>query len=91
MVVGDCFVEDSLWDIFDVWQRVELFSIWGIGNELKIFIVCSGLKKLLRRFVLKLVDQDLFGGIDNMVICVEIGIFFVVFFDDYGGLVRKNK
>ncbi|CAF2233174.1 unnamed protein product [Brassica napus] len=45
MVAGDRFAEDSLWDTSDVWQRVEPFSIWGIGNELKTFIVRSGLKK----------------------------------------------
>lgn len=87
MVAGDRFAEDSLWDTSDVWQRVEPFSIWGIGNELKTFIVRSGLKKPPRRFALKLADQDLPGGIDNMVIRAEIGTFSAALFDDYGGLM----
>ncbi|KAL1194607.1 hypothetical protein V5N11_031431 [Cardamine amara subsp. amara] len=87
MVSGDHFSEDSLWDTSDVWQRVEPFSIWSIGNELKTFIVRSGLKKPPRRFALKLADQDLPGGIDNMVIHAEIGTFSAALFDDYGGLM----
>ncbi|CAH8391411.1 unnamed protein product [Eruca vesicaria subsp. sativa] len=87
MVAGDRFAEDSLWDTSDVWQRVEPFSIWGIGNELKTFIVRTGLKKPPRRFALKLADQDLPGGIDNMVIHAEIGTFSAALFDDYGGLM----
>lgn len=91
MVAGDHFAEDSLWDTSDVWQRVEPFSIWSIGNELKTFIVRSGLKKPPRRLALKLADQDLPGGIDNMVIQAEIGTFSAALFDDYGGLVRKHE
>lgn len=87
MVAGDHFTEDSLWDTADVWQRAEPVSIWGIGNELKTFIVRSGLKKPPRRFALKLADQDLPGGIDNMVIQAKIGTFSAALFDDYGGLV----
>uniref|UniRef100_A0A1J3IIE4 Putative vacuolar protein sorting-associated protein 13A n=1 Tax=Noccaea caerulescens TaxID=107243 RepID=A0A1J3IIE4_NOCCA len=87
LVAGDHFAEDSLWDTTDVWQRVEPFSIWSIGNELKTFIVRSGLKKPPRRFALKLADQDLPGGTDNMVIHAEIGTFSAALFDDYGGLM----
>ncbi|EOA17894.1 hypothetical protein CARUB_v10006303mg [Capsella rubella] len=87
MVAGDHFAEDSLWDTSDVWQRAEPFSIWSIGNELKTFIVRSGLKKPPRRFALKLADQDLPGGTDNMVIHAEIGTFSAALFDDYGGLM----
>ncbi|CAN8324888.1 unnamed protein product [Cochlearia groenlandica] len=87
MVAGDHFAEDSLWDTSDVWQRIEPFSIWSIGNELKTFIVRSGLKKPPRRFALKLADQGLPGGTDNMVINAEIGTFSAALFDDYGGLM----
>ncbi|XP_019086561.1 PREDICTED: uncharacterized protein LOC104718635 [Camelina sativa] len=87
MVAGDHFAEDSLWDTSDFWQRAEPFSIWSIGNELKTFIVRSGLKKPPRRFALKLADQDLPGGTDNMVIHAEIGTFSAALFDDYGGLM----
>ncbi|VVA93348.1 unnamed protein product [Arabis nemorensis] len=87
MVAGDHFSEDSLWDTSDVWQRVEPFSIWSIGNQLKTFIVRSGLKKPPRRFALKLADQDLPGGVDNMIIHAEIGTFSAALFDDYGGLM----
>lgn len=87
MVAGDHFADESLWDTSDVWQRVEPFSIWSIGNELKTFIVRSGLKKPPRRFALKLADQGLPGGTDNMVIHAEIGTFSAALFDDYGGLM----
>ncbi|XP_010540792.1 PREDICTED: uncharacterized protein LOC104814451 [Tarenaya hassleriana] len=87
MVAGDQFAEDSLWDTSEVWQRIEPFSIWSIGNELKTFIVRNGFKRPPRRFALKLADQDLPGESDDMVIQAEIRTFSASLFDDYGGLM----
>ncbi|CAN1333900.1 Intermembrane lipid transfer protein VPS13 [Linum perenne] len=87
MVVGDQFLEESLWDTSDTRSRTEPFSIWTAGNELGTFIVRNGFKKPPRRFALKLADTNVQTGSDDTVIDAEIGTLSAAIFDDYGGLM----
>ncbi|CAI0538916.1 unnamed protein product [Linum tenue] len=86
MVVGDQFLEDSLWDTSDIRSTTEPFSVWAVGNESGTFIVRDGLKKPPRRFALKPADNPQSGS-DDTVIDAEIGTLSAAIFDDYGGLM----
>lgn len=87
MVIGDDFLEESIWDTTDVRFTRESFSIWGVGNELGTFMVRGGFKKPPRRFAVKLVDSDTPSGSDDTVVDAEIRTFSAALFDDYGGMV----
>lgn len=88
MVIGDQFLEESLWESSNSKLAKGTFSLWAVGNELGTFIVRGGFKKPPRRFALKLADADLPSGSDDTIIDAEIGTFSAALFDDYGGLVR---
>ncbi|KAJ8763967.1 hypothetical protein K2173_003749 [Erythroxylum novogranatense] len=87
MVVGDQFLEESVWDTTDAKFTSESFSIWTVGNELGTFIVRSGCKRPPRRFALKLADPNVPSGADDTVVDAEIRTFSAAVFDDYGGLM----
>lgn len=87
MVTGAQFSDESIWDTSEIKFMKYPFSIWVVGNDLGPFVVRSGFKKPPKRFALKLADQDIPSGSDNMLIDAEIRTFSVALFDDYGGLV----
>ncbi|XP_031125724.1 uncharacterized protein LOC116028070 isoform X1 [Ipomoea triloba] len=87
MVTGAQFSDESIWDTSEIKFMKYPFSIWVIGNDLGPFVVRSGFKKPPKRFALKLADQDIPSGSDNMLIDAEIRTFSVALFDDYGGLM----
>ncbi|KAF3672124.1 hypothetical protein FXO38_06262 [Capsicum annuum] len=87
MVTGDQFSEQSIWDTSDAKFTKEPFSLWVVGDELGPFIVRSGFKKPPKRLALKLADQDMASGVDDMVVDAEIRTFSAALFDDYGGLM----
>ncbi|PHT58232.1 hypothetical protein CQW23_00595 [Capsicum baccatum] len=87
MVTGDQFSEQSIWDTSDAKFTKEPFSLWVVGDELGPFIVRSGFKKPPKRLALKLADQDMASGVDDMIVDAEIRTFSAALFDDYGGLM----